>query len=194
MNVPDLAREYVDFSELRYARKHKPHVFAAYSWGIDAEGNLIWVDPLQLNILHDEGEQYILSAAFDTDLSGFGAPPANLYLGLDNRTTPAEADTLATVGSGGEPTIGGYARQAIPTTNGFTLAQPGTYYQATSTTESFGPATTGGMGTVKNRFLCTVVSGTGGKLIATVALSTTRTINEGDTLNTNIILGLSETA
>lgn len=192
MNASNIAREYVDFSELKYARKHRPHVFAAYSWGTNADGELIWVDDLQLNILHDEGEQYILSAAFDTDLAGYGAPPANLYLGLDARATPAEGDTLASLS--GEPTGGGYSRQAIPTTTGFTLTQPGAYYQATSTTESFGPATTGGMGTVTQRFLTTAASGTTGLLIATVALSASRTINEGDTLNTNLILGLSESA
>lgn len=193
--VPGFPQEYVDLSELQYARKHRPHIFSAYSWLINANGELEWVDPLMLNILHDEGEQYMLSAAFDTDYTGYGAPPANLYLGLDARGALAEGDTLATVAAT-EPTTGGYNRQAIPTTTGFTLSQPGTYYQATSTTESFGPATAGGMGTVNNRFLCTHVtattSGSGQRLIASVALSTARTINDGDTLNTNIILGLSE--
>lgn len=188
-------RELINFSELEYARKHKRglHLLSAYSWCINADGQLEWVDPLQLNILHDEGEQYILSAAFDTDLAGFGAPPGSLYLGLDARSGLAEDDTLGMTGFN-EPSTGGYARQALSTTTGFTLSQPGAYYQATSATASFGPATTGGMGTVNNRFLTTTASGTAGKLIASVPLTTSRTINVGDTLNTNIILGLSETA
>lgn len=188
-------QKYIDFSELAYARKHAPgvHIMSAYSWCINADGQLEWVDPLQLNILHDEGEQYMLSAAFDTDLAGFGAPPANLYLGLDARSGLAEGDTLG-MGGFNEPSTGGYARQALSTTTGFTLSQPGAYYQATSAAASFGPATSGGMGTVTNRFLTTTSSGTAGKLIASVPLTTSRTINVGDTLNTNIILGLSETA
>jgi hypothetical protein len=197
MNTFDI-RDYVDFSELNYARKHKrdlgerPHVVTAYSWGVDEDGNLLWVDQPQLNILHDEGEQAILSAYFDTDLAGFGAPPASLYMGLDNRTALAENDTLS-MGTFNELSGGGYARQAISTSTGFTLSQPGAYYQATQVANSsFGPATSGGMGTAKYRFLCTVSTGTSGKLIASLALSTTRTINQGDTLNTNLIIGLSE--
>jgi hypothetical protein len=184
------AHEWVDFSELQYARKHRPHIAAAYSWGTNADGELIWVDDLMLNILHDEGEQAILSAYFDTDLATFGAPPANLYMGLDARASLAEANTLASLS--GEPSGNGYARQAIPTTTGFTLSQPGAYYQATPTTSTFGPATGSAWSAVLNRFLCTVSSGTSGKLIASLALTASRTLQVGDSLNTNLIIGLSE--
>lgn len=163
------------------------HIVHAQSWAVDAEGNIVWVDPWMSNILHDEGEIAILSAYFDTDLATYGAPPANLYLGLDNRTTPAEADTLASLS--GEPSGNGYARVAVPTTTGFTIAASAPYNQATSSTVAF-TASGGSIGPVKNRFLCTVVSGTSGKLIATVALSTTRTLNATDTLNTNMVLQL----
>ena len=167
--------------------RHDLHVLHAQSWAVDADGKLLWTDPWMSNILHDEGEIAILSAYFDTDLSTYGAPPASLYLGLDNRTTPAEADTLASLS--GEPSGNGYSRKAISTTTGFTIAASAPYNQATSTTQSY-TASGGTIGPVKNRFLCTVSTGTSGKLLATVALSTTRTLNDTDTLNTNIVLQL----
>lgn len=53
---------------------------------LDSKGNLLWTNDEQIdNLLHDEGEQAILSAFFVTNYSGYGAPPANLYLGLDAR-------------------------------------------------------------------------------------------------------------
>src|SRR5690606_30427253 len=139
-------------------------------------------------ILHDEGEQFMLSAAFDTDLAGYGAPPANLYLGLDNRASLAEADTLLTVS--GEPATGGYARKAVSTTTGFTLTQPGAYYQAATATLSF-TASGANWGTLNHRFLTTAASGTAGKLIASLSFGTPRTVNDGDTLNSSLVIGLS---
>jgi hypothetical protein len=170
--------------------RRRPHAFHMQSWGTDKDGNILWSEPWIDNILHDEGEIYILSAAFDTDLSGYGAPPANLYLGLDNRTTPAEADTLASLS--GETSGNGYARVALPTTTGFTIAANAPYNQATSNTAVF--TSTGTIGPAKNRFLCTHItattSGTGQRLIASVALASTRTLNNTDVLNTNIVLQL----
>lgn len=170
--------------------RRKPHVFHMQSWATDAEGHILWSEGWVDNILHDEGEIYILSAAFDTDLTGYGAPPANLYLGLDNRTTPAEADTLASLS--GETSGNGYARVALSSTTGFTISASAPYNQATSSTATF--TSTGTIGPAKNRFLCTHItattSGTGQRLIASVALSTTRTLNNTDVLNTNIVLQL----
>lgn len=146
---------------------------------------LCWED----NILPDEGEQAILSAYFDTDLSGYGSPPANLYLRLDNRGTLAEGDQLTSLS--GEPSTNGYAAQSISTTTGFTISQPGTYYQAASGTKTFG-ATGGSWGPVSKMNLATVATGTAGKLICALALQATRTLSDGDTLNATITLGLSE--
>jgi hypothetical protein len=168
---------------------------------MDAYGNITWVDPWKDNILHDGGEQYILSAVFATNYSLFGAALAALFLGLDNRTTPAEADTLATVVANGEPTTGGYARKSIAT-NGtgaggqpFVFSNPGAYYIATSATQTW-TASGAAYGTVKNRFLCSdltaVVDAAGDHLIASLALSTARTINDGDSLATNLAIGMSE--
>jgi hypothetical protein len=53
---------------------------------VDKYGRVLWSQENISNILHDEGEKYILSAAFATNYSGYGAAPANLYLGLDARS------------------------------------------------------------------------------------------------------------
>lgn len=174
---------------LRPVALRRVHVFHGLSWQTDRHGRLLWVEegPVD-NILHDEGEQYILARAFDTDLTGYSSTPTNLWLGLDARATLAEADTLASIT--GEPTLGGYARKSVSTTAGFTITQPGAYYQAATGTLAF-TASGGNYGTVKNRFLATT-SDASGKLICSLALSADRTVNDGDTLNVSLTIGLSE--
>lgn len=173
--------------------KKRLHVTHAHSYQTDRSGDIIWVeDGWQHNILHDEGEQAILSAYFDTDLAGYGAPPASLYIGLDNRAALAETDTLGMAGFNEPTSAGGYARQAVSTATGFTLSETLPYYKATSSTVAFTASGAAFSTTVVNRFLCTVSSGTVGKLIASLPLSTARTVNTGDTLNTSLVIGLSE--
>jgi hypothetical protein len=179
--------------------RSKVHVLHGMSWGVNADGTLSWIDPWTSNILHDAGEQYILSAVFATTYSNYGAALSALFLGLDNRTTLAEADTLATLT--GEPSAGGYARKSISTAGTgaggqpFVLSQPGAYYIATSATQTW-TASGAAYGTVRNRFLASdltaVTDGDDDHLLASLALSTPRTINDGDTLNTNLAIGLSE--
>ena len=43
--------------------------------------HLIWEEPngVDRNIIHDTGEQAILSAFFATAMTNYGAPPASLY-------------------------------------------------------------------------------------------------------------------
>lgn len=160
---------------------------------LDKDGNVLWEsDEVIDNLLTDEGEQAILSAYFDTDLAGYGAPGANHYIGLTSSTI-TETSTLTSVDGAGadivEPTTGGYARQAVLTTTGFTLSQPGTYYKAACSVSWTATAT---YATVDKAFLCTVSSGTAGKLIAAIALSQSRTLANGDILNLTFSVGLSE--
>ncbi len=160
-------------------------------WNIecrDKNGNLKWAEENVPNLLHDEGEQAILSAYFDTDLSGFGAPPASLYVGLRTSSPGiAESDALTTLT---EVSGTGYARQAVSTTAGFTLSQVSDAYRATSGNVVF--TASGTWSAAAALFLCTVSSGTSGKLIASVALSTSRTLVSGDTLTITLYVGLSE--
>ena len=158
-------------------------------------GKVIWEMESCFNILHDEGEQAILSAYFATAMTGYGAPPANLYLGLDARASLAEADTLASLS--GEPAVGGYARKALSTAGtgvagqDFYINQPAAYYRADSKTVTW-TASGADYPAVTKIFLCTVLSGTAGKLISSLALSGSRTVLDGDSLQASMQIGLSE--
>lgn len=180
-------------SELTIIRKrlHLLH----YRFQHIRNGVVIWESPLMTNILHDEGEIALLSAYFATAMSGYGAPPANLYLGLDNRGSVAEADSLTDLS--GEPAVGGYARKPVAT-NGtglsgqdFYINQPAAYYRAESKIVTW-TASGADYPSVKWLFLCTVASGTVGKLISTVALSKPRVVTDGDSLNASGYTGMSE--
>lgn len=159
-------------------------------------GELLWKDKNLDNILHDEGEQYILSAAFATGYSGFGVAPDNLYLGLDTSTrTLAEADTLSLVGE--NSLTNGYERKALSTRGtgvsgqDFVLNQPSTFYRAESKIRTWS-CINAAWTTVTKLFLCTAPSGTSGKLICTVPLSSNRTLQPGDVISAAIYIGLSE--
>lgn len=149
-------------------------------------GEVIWEEVIEENVLHDEGEQFMLQVVFDEQQS----VPTDYYIGLDNRGSPAEGDGLTELS--GEPSGNGYARQAVPSDNvGWTVTQSAGDYQAASTTETF-TASGGAWGAVQQMFLCNTVTGTAGKLIATAALSTSRTLQDGDSLQTDITIKLSE--
>lgn len=182
--------------------KRRIHLLSGMAYGTDRFGNVTWVDPWRDNILHDGGEQYILSAIFATTYANFGSALTALFLGLDNRTSLAEGDTLATVNAL-EPTLGsfGYSRKSLATTGTgaggqpFVLSQPGAYYIATSSNQTW-TASGGNIGTVRNRFLASdataVADGDDDHLLCSLALSAVRTINDGDALTSNIVIGMSE--
>ncbi len=160
---------------------------------------LIWEDiAIDRNILHDTGEQAILSAFFATAYSNFGAPPANLYLGLDKRASLAEANTLATLE---EITKSGYERKALisggtgAAGQDFYINQPAAYYRAESKTVTW-TAGENWVNALKNIFLCTdltaVTDGDGDHLVCSLALSADRTLLNGDKLEGSMYVGLSE--
>lgn len=148
-------------------------------------GQLLSVDVLRHNLIHSEGEEALLSAYFATSQAGFGAPPANLYLGLRTNSI-AQGDTLA---SGLTELAGtGYARIALSTTTAWTLSQV-TDWRATFGSQVF---TAGGAWSgITGVFVCTVSSGTAGKLISSVATSATRNLISGDTLTVSGYITLS---
>lgn len=168
---------------------------------INSIWQIIWEEPFGFdrNILHDAGEQAILSAFFATAYTNYGAPQANLYLGLDHTRVPAEADTLATLDE--LAFADGYERKAVisggtgAAGQDFVLTQPGVYWRAASKTVTW-TATANWAQAVKNIFLCTdataVVDGDGDHLICSLALSALRTLLNGDKLEGSMYIGLSE--
>lgn len=179
----------------------KLHVLhCEYIRHVDKDGNILWEQGHTDNILHDTGEIALLSAYFATSMSNYGAPVANLYLGLDNRASLAEADTLATI-SGKEPTTGGYARKALSTAGtglsgqDFYINQPAEANRAESKVVTW-TAVSADYAEVLNLFLCShitaVADGASTHLICSLLLSQPRTLSEGDSLQASIYITLSE--
>ena len=141
----------------------------------DAQGNIKWQETIT-NALADEGEEQIL----DVYLRGATAP-SNFYLRLYN-DTPAETDTLALLT--GEASGNGYAAVTLAATNvGWpTLALNSGDFMATSATATY-TASGGNIGPVTYVVLATAETGTSGKLVAYAALSQTRTLANGETLD-----------
>lgn len=126
------------------------------------------------NALADEGEKDILDVYFD-DV----AVRSNLYGRLYN-DTPVETDTLSTLTN--EVSGTGYA--AVTFARGTDWSDPtldSGDMQTTSTTKTFTASGTWSAATYI--ILSTVASGTSGLLIAYSALSATRTLGNGDSLD-----------
>lgn len=128
------------------------------------------------NALADEGEQSMLDVYF----RGATAPTA-FYIALYN-DTPVDTDTMASLA--GEPSGSGYARQLVERSNtGFpTLALDSGDFRAVSSVETF-TASGGSIGPVTHACLVTAATGTGGLHIAYNALSTSRTLASGESLD-----------
>jgi hypothetical protein len=147
--------------------------------------DLLWVQPFSENALADEGESDLLAVYFRA-----ATAPTTFYLGLLN-STPTDTTTLATMTN--EPSGSGYARQEITRDNtGWpTLALDGGDFRVVSTTETF-TAAGGTIGPVTYAFLCTnAATGTTGKFLVFNALSSSRTLNDGDSLDVTMRVKLA---
>lgn len=138
----------------------------------DASGDLKWQETTH-NALANEGQQEMLSVY----LQG-GTAPTAYAIGLSSMTF-AKTTTYATITN--EPSGNGYARQVInrdATASGWpTLALDSGDYKATAKQVTF--TATGTVGPVTSAFL---VGTPTNKLTSYTALSTSRTLAAGDTL------------
>lgn len=167
---------------------------------LDSKGNIVWENDRVIdNILHNEGEKAIISAYFATTMTGFGTAPANVYLGLDSRASVTESDTLASLT--GEPSGNGYARVACSTASDgtaktgvagadFYINASSNAYGAESKTVTF-TCTTTAWSAVTHLFMATS-NDASGKLICTLDLSASRTLQVGDSLQASMNIYLSE--
>jgi len=181
------AARYAVMRAVRWALGLPREVNAHSIWTVrhlDARGRLLWAD-CGHNMLHDEGEQFFCQVLFTEEAS----VPSAYYLGLDNRTSLAESDTLASLS--GEPSGNGYSRQAVNSdATDFTISQEGGDYQAKTKTVTF-TASGGSIGPVTKMFMATSADGTG-KLIASRALSQERTLADGESLECSFYIRFSE--
>lgn len=160
------------------------------------KGILIWEQHRQHNLLHYEGEQYVLSAAFNTGLEGYGIAPADLYIGLDSRPIIKPNDTLKTVIEK-EPQLPAYARSRIHTNGDFSpkwekprresISKDPVFTLSASATFL---AKDGDIGTVNNYFLTTAKEGINGRLIVSSPLTHPFDFWEGYKLTTEVLISL----
>lgn len=154
---------------------------------LDSKNNVLWNAKNIYNLLHSEGEQFLLQAAF---IGGRNSEiiPDYYYLGLDNRLTVAVSDTMTDLIS--EPLGGGYERAEIASSGDFSINFDNDHYIATSPIVAF-RATTGFWGPVSNLFLTAEV-GNEFKLISTAVLPSAITLNSGDAVTMRIGMQIRE--
>ncbi|MFH2012585.1 MAG: hypothetical protein ABIJ37_07805 [Pseudomonadota bacterium] len=152
---------------------------------IDKDGKVLWKETKE-NFLADEGEEAFLDVFLRS-----GSAPSGFYIRLFN-DTPTETDTLSDLT--GEPSGNGYTAQAVArdaTAAGWpTLALDSGDYMATSKTVEF-IASGGSIGPVTYGVLATSTDSSG-ILVAAVALSTSRTMADGEKLQVTMYIKLSE--
>ena len=150
-------------------------------------GEIVYQEKDLYNVLHTDGEEFLLSALF-TGGQDNSFIPDSYYLGLDNRTTVSASDEIGDLS--GEPSTNGYTRQALSSTTGFTVALSNGVNRATSNIVSFN-ATGGSWGPVRSLFLSDKVNNTG-TLISSVLLSSATTVQNGDSVNLRMALSLRD--
>lgn len=149
---------------------------------------VIWQSSNLKNVLHIQGEEYLLKILF----SNIIAKPQYYYFGLDNRATVAEADTLLSLD--GEPTTHNYSRQIVNSISDWAFAVSGGYNEAKSPILTFG-AYGGSWGPIRNLFMTMQTQETDpalGYLISTVYLGQKITVLDGDSISMRMAIKLKE--
>lgn len=167
--------------------KFWPHIMSVMEIKHCRGDEVLWEDYNLPNIFNEEGEIFCLSALFDTD-AGYSIP-SFYFIGLDNRTAIDFSDTMASIT--GEPSSDySYYRQAVSSSQGMAVTAYGSHYKAVSGIITFS-AIGGSWGPVSNVFF-TNASDNSGILIASVPLSSARTVNSGETLTVRIGLSFKD--
>ena len=168
---------------------------------------IIWESKNLLNLLHTEGEEFMLSLLFDGDfgidspstskhvLDGDNKPirPSNYFIGLDNRSVVSVSDTMEEIATNEPPASNGYLRQDVDSETGFTIEYVSStgVFRAKTNLIRF-DATGSGWGPVRNVFL-TNKSDDSGYLVATVPMDgDPRILGNGETLTMRVALALKD--
>lgn len=149
----------------------------------DKKGHCLYKNTNINNILHGEGEEFILKVLF-----GGNSIPSQYYLGLDSRSTLSRTDTVGSLSSL-EPTTSGYIRQTVDANSFSFITNDSGNYQANSPVVLF-RAVSGSWGPVRNIFL-TDQAGYGGKLISSVPLGSNLIVQAGEIISMRIGLALA---
>ena len=152
---------------------------------LDVDGTVLWKQEHIHNIIHNEGEEYILRAAF-TGGRVSSVIPDNYYVGLDNRSVVDVTDTMDDLV--GEPATFGYERQPIASSGDFVINFQDDHYIAQSPIIAF-QASGGTWGPVVNLFFTNLINNTG-YLISTATFDSAFSVQSGQsvTLRVNMLL------
>jgi len=151
------------------------------------QGDILWTKKNIHNILHQDGEEFLLRAAF-TGGRDSSIIPDDYYLGMDNRIIVDATDDMDSLI--GEPGSGGYDRQAVSSTGDFSVNFENDHWSAVSPIVAF-QATSGNWGPVSQLFL-TDKSDNTGFLISTASLDNAITVNNGDSVTVRIGMQLRD--
>lgn len=152
------------------------------------ENKVIWEENNILNILHKEGEAFLLNAVFAGGQNNT-VIPNNYYLGLDARSSLTINDTLESLIS--EPGTNGYVRQPISSAGDFTVVlDTDGHYRAISPIVVF-QAVGGSWGPVSNLFLTDTLDNSG-SLLSTAPFSIPITVVAGDSVTMRISISLKD--
>jgi hypothetical protein len=131
-----------------------------------------------------EGLQFILEAAMTEEQS----VPANFYIGLCTDVSVAEDASLADLT---ELSGNNYSRQTVASDNvDLTSATAGTNDRKVTTKTVTFTASGGAWSGAVHAFIGTTVDDSG-KLVAVAALSATRTLQDGDSLQVSMVIQLN---
>jgi len=153
----------------------------------DPEGKILFYENNILNILHNDGEEFLLRAAF-TGGTVSTVIPENYYLGLDNRGSLDVGDDMDSLI--GEPQSGGYQRQLVSSSGDFAINFESGHFVATSPIVAF-RSTSADWGPVSNLFLTDKADNTG-SLISSARLSSPLIVALGDSVTMRIGMQLRD--
>lgn len=139
-------------------------------------GQVIWKEINLLNMLHFEGEEYVLRALFDGEVIS-----ESYYFGLDSRSTITEDQNMQSIVQAGEPCSNGYERQAVNSNGQFDIFQSDENIWIAKTPVIQFSAIGGEWGYVKNLFMTNKLDNSG-YLIASVKLTSQVRILSGETI------------
>lgn len=152
------------------------------------KNELLWQARDLYNVLHLDGEEFLLRAAF-TGGRVSNVIPEYYWLGMDTRYTPIITDTMDDILN--EPSSDyGYNRQQISSAGDFTVGTDDSHWVASSPIVAF-RAQNGSWGPVKNLFLTNLETDSG-YLIATAPLSSDVTVADGDSITMRIAIMLRD--
>jgi hypothetical protein len=154
---------------------------------ISKDGDLIWEDYNLKNLLHRDGEEFIVKSMF---LGGTNNAfiPSSYYFGLDNRPTISVTNKLNDLMA--EPSGNGYFRKTVNSSNEFLYSvDESGISQASSPILTF--SATGGSYSAVNLFLSTSLDNSG-FLISSVVLNNPLVISNGESFNLRMSLKLRD--